>query len=136
MISIIHFKKDEWTRFAEDAHKACFDKIFPAKSMRFDFALLVAKGDLAMGYVTCREIAEDTVYIQWGGAFPGTRHSVNTWPGYLAIHAWLGQKYKKCVTHIENDNCVMLKMAMKRGYRICGLRHFENQILLEHLLEL
>lgn len=88
-----------------------------------------------MGYLTCRETDAHTLYWQYGGAFPGTIKSSMTWIGYQAFALWCKQRYKRVVTYIENKNTVMLKMAMKIGFVIQGIKVFDGHILLEHVLE-
>ena len=52
-----------------------------------------------------------------------------------AFVEWCKPRYKRITTLIENKNTVMLKMAMKVGFRVIGVRNFQGSILLEHLLE-
>lgn len=135
MIKVERFSRAEWREFSENAHFVCFGKHKPAEWDRIDFALLVVDEEKPMGYVTCREIDAETLYWQFGGAFPGTRDTHRSFRGYQAFVDYCKPKYKRISTLIENDNLVMLKMAMKVGYRIIGVRSFKGSILLEHLLE-
>lgn len=127
--------KEDWELVSEDAHLIAFGKRKPAYFDRIDFALLAKTETQMLGYITCREMDHETLYWQFGGAFPGTKDTVKSWRAYEAFGKWCGDKYKRVTTLIENDNTVMLKMAMKLGYRIIGVRNFQGSILLEHLLE-
>lgn len=125
----------EWDKYAEKAHLICFNKLNPAEKQRIDFALVSRWGDRLMGYVTCREMDADTVYWQFGGAFPGTKDTALTFKGYTALIGHCKNKYKRITTLIENTNTPMLKMAMKAGFLIVGIRNYNASILLEHVLE-
>jgi hypothetical protein len=138
MIHVDKIDAATWTRtFSENAHRIAFGKLKPHQWDRLDFALVVASGDTPMGYLTCREMDHETIYWQFGGAFPGTKDTVMTWQGYQAFVSWCAlQKYKRITTYIENSNVPMLKMAMKVGFRIHGVRSYQGAILLEHIKEL
>lgn len=127
--------KEQWAPLSQKAHLICFGENKPAEMDRIDFALLVKKGPQLIGYCTCRETDSDTLYWQFGGAFPGTKDSSMSLPAYLRLVWWTKQHYKRVHTLIENNNIVMLKMAMKAGFRIIGIRNFNKHILLEHAME-
>lgn len=133
-MNVTYYSKEEWKPVSETAHLLCFGTKKPESLDRIDFALVVGT-ETPAGYLTCREQDADTLYWQFGGAFPGTRNSSMTWKGYQAFVEWCKPKYKRITTLIENDNTVMLKMAMKIGFRIQGVRVFKGQVLVEHLLE-
>lgn len=135
-IGVLKYEKIKWDQFSEDAHKIAFGTIKPVSQDRLDFALIVINEDqnVPMGYVTCRELDSDTVYWQFGGAMPGTKNTKNSWEAYKALVDWCELKYKRITTLIENDNLVMLKMAMKVGFRISGIRYYKG-VLVEHILE-
>lgn len=138
MIHVDAISRQVWTeKFSENAHAAVFKKNKPASWDRIDYALVVANDGEPMGYVTCRDHDEKTVYWAHGGSFPGTRNTIMTWQGYQAFVEWCKLKgYERITTLIENDNCAMLKMAMKVGFRIRGIRCYQDSILLEHVKEL
>lgn len=133
-IEVEELTRDEWAEFAARAHLECFGKHYPPERQRFDFALTACLGDQILGYVTCRETDSETVYWQFGGAFPGTRDTLLSWPGYVALVKHCN-RYKRITTLIENTNRVMLKMAAKVGFVIVGVRHVGGSTLLEHYLE-
>lgn len=124
-----------WEQLSEKAHVICFNTHKPKDWDRIDFALIVRRGEDLMGYLTCREVDAHSLYWQFGGAFPGTRESSLTFSGYKAFVAHCQSRYKRVTTLIENGNFVMLKMAMKVGFKIIGMRNFNGHVLLEHLLE-
>ncbi len=122
----------DWARYSETAHLICFGEHKPVSLDRIDFALVCKSDSNLLGYVTCREIDEKTLYWQFGGAFPGTK---NSFRGYQTLIEYCSTRYKRLTTLIENTNMAMLKMAMKVGYRIVGIRFFNGTILLEHIME-
>lgn len=126
----------DWVEgFSENAHKAVFNEIKPKSLDRIDFALIAIHNDDLVSYMTCREFDSESIYWQFGGTVDKYRDTILSFKAYTAFTEWHKQNYKRCMTYIENDNCVMLKMAMKVGFRICGVRNFKGSILLEHLLE-
>lgn len=128
-------KPREWEILSENAHAAAFNKHKPASWDRIDFALLFLGNDVPLGYVTCREHDAETLYFQFGGSFPAARSTSLSFKGYKMAIEWTSTRYKRITTVIENGNVVMLKMAMKVGFRIVGTRTFSGQVLLELLLE-
>lgn len=134
-VDIDKIDKKDWGRFSEEAHKIAFKEIKPKEWDRIDYALLGRHFDTPMGYVTCREVDAHTVYWQFGGAFPGTKSTSLSFLTYQGFVNWTKNRYERIVTYIENDNLVMLKMAMKVGFRITGVRVYKDSILLEHTLE-
>lgn len=134
-IVVEKFSPREWEQFSETAHRICFKEHKPSEWDRIDFALMVKNNSRLLGYLTCREIDAETLYWQFGGAFPQTKDTATSFKGYEAFVAYCKPLYKRVTTLIENTNTVMLKMAMKVGFRIVGIRFFKGTILLEHLLE-
>lgn len=134
-IFVTQLHPDEWNQLSEKAHLVTFNTHKPREWDRIDFALIVQNERDMMGYLTCREHDAETIYWQFGGAFPGTRESSLTFQGYKAFVEFCKKRYKRCTTLIENDNFVMLKMAMKVGFKIVGLRLYNGAVLLEHVLE-
>ncbi len=130
----IHSK--DWAYLSEDAHLIAFQELRPVESERIDFALVAKRmPDKLMGYITCREHDSETLYWQFGGAFPGTRESSLTFKAYQKFVDFCQTRYKRVTTIIENDNVVMLKMAMRVGFRVVGIRFYEGKVLLEHVIE-
>ena len=136
MIRIEVYDQKAWATFSENAHKIAFGEIKPADMDRIDFALMAVRDTTPLGYITCREFDKDTLYWQFGGAFPGTKATSLSWKVYQSLVEWCRPRYKRITTLIENTNLVMLKMAMKVGFRVCGVRFYNGSILVEHVLEL
>ncbi len=125
-----------WALHSEDAHKIAFGKVKPASWDRIDFALLaVDDSEMPMGYITCREHDHETIYWQFGGAFPGTKGTCKTWLIYNLAAEYCSNHYKRITTVIENTNISMLKMAMKLGFIIVGVRGVQGSVLLELVKE-
>lgn len=139
MIEIDRLDPQSWAKLSENAHLISFGTHKPADWDRIDFALLSKKGGQLLGYITCQEHNSHTVYWQFGGTFPGAIETSLSWQAYHAAVEWTRKRYKRIWTLIENDNTVMLKMAMKVGFRVMGVRtHVTKEkttILLEHVLE-
>lgn len=135
MISINRIAKEEWVKYSELAHKAVFKKNKPAHFDRIDFALLAKQGEVIEAYVTCREHDHETLYWQFGGAFQDAKNSIKAHRSFIAMLEVCKAQYKRVYFLIENTNFPMLRLAMKAGFRIMGVRAYQNSILLEHLLE-
>ncbi len=128
--------KENWEGLAEHAHLAVFGKMKPASQDRVDYALLaIDESNTPVVFVTARELDAESVYWQFGGAFPGSRGSVKSWVAFNACLRWSRERYKRVSMLIENDNKPMLKMAMMADLRVVGMRNFKSSILLEHVLE-
>jgi hypothetical protein len=129
---------DSWALLSENAHKIAFGEIKPASMDRIDGALIAEDAfGIPMGYLTFRESDSETVYWQFGGAMPGTKDTIKSFKAYQGFVKFFEEqtKHKRITTLIENTNTVMLKMAMKVGFRIVGIRNYKGSVLLEHLLE-
>lgn len=129
--------REDWKVLSAHAHLSCFGEQKPAYFDRIDYALLAIdeKRDEPMGYVTVREIDYQTAYWQFGGAFPTIKQTLQVYTTYLAALKWMSSRYKRIYTYIENTNTTMLRIAMKAGFRIVGIRCFEMPLVLEHLIE-
>lgn len=135
MFEVTKISAHDWvTKFAGAAHKVVFGKIIDPANIRFDFALLVTRGTEMIGYATAREFEAGTLYLQYGGAFPGTKQTSVSLPAYLALVKWCRENYERITTLVENDNFVYLKFAMKAGFRIIGIKIYGENILLEHFI--
>lgn len=135
MITVREVPALDWIILSENAHSAVFGTYKPKEWDRIDYALLALRDEEVLGYVTCREFDSQTLYWQFGGMLPHLRNTITSFQCYLAFRDWTKNKYERVVTYIENTNMVMLKMAMKIGYLITGIRNFQGSILLEHTLE-
>jgi hypothetical protein len=124
----------DWATVSEYAHSYAFGARKPASSDRIDFALLVTHEGIPQGYVTVRELDHETVYWQFGGAFPKAERSLKVLKGYRLMIDWTRHRYARIRTFIANDNLTMLKLAMKVGFRINGVRLHEGKVLVEHEL--
>jgi len=122
---------------SEDAHKIAFGKVRPARIERIDYALLAVDSETEkpMGYVTCREHDAETVYWQFGGAFPGTKGSGQTFEGCTKLMEWCEGRYKRITGRVENTNLPALHLALKLGFLINGVQHASGTVLLELVKE-
>lgn len=129
-------EKENWKKYSESAHLICFKENRPLGLDRIDFALLAINDlDMPCGYITCRETDSETVYWQFGGAFPSVKGTINSYRTYEDFVAWSKARYKRVYTLIKNDNKAMLRMAASVNFKIIGIKCFKNEVLLEHLIE-
>lgn len=138
MIIVHQIQKAEWETLAENAHLAIFGQDLPPCQERIDFALLSvdqAKDEI-LGYATCKELSPTALYLSYSGAFPPASKSILAWVCYKAGMEKLAQLgYTTIFTKIQNTNRGMLKMALKMGFKIVGIRHMDGCTMLEHVWE-
>lgn len=127
---------NQWSELSENAYKASFGNYRPSTKDRVDFALLGVESGVPVGFITCYEHDSETIYWQFGGAFPGTLKTLKVLEYYSQAVDWCRGRYKKILTFIENTNLAMLRLAMKVGFRISGVRYYNGSILVEHSLTL
>jgi len=128
--------KEEWAKyFCTEAHIVCFEQVRSPDMDRIDFALLSFDKGNPSGFVTCREFDSETLYWQYGGAFPNIAKGVAVWKNYSGFRDYSLANYKRIMTYIENTNIPMLKMALQAGFRVIGTKTFKGDILLELLNE-
>lgn len=136
-IKVVVIDKYEWVKnFSENAHKLAFGTFKPSQTERIDYALLVVNEveDTPLGYTTVRELSSDSCYMQFGGALPEYKGHFRVLEGYTEVINFLKLSYKRITTFIENTNLPMMKLAMKVGFKITGLKHYNGTVLLEHTL--
>lgn len=133
---VVQLSREQWAKHSELAHLIVFNKRKPASMDRIDFALVAQKDDALISYVTCREHDAETLYWQFGGAFPGTKNTSLSFQAYQMGINWCKEKgYKRVTTAVENTNIVMLKFALKVGFLIVGIRNHHGSVLVELVLE-
>ncbi len=135
MFELLEIPRFEWVAYcSEAAHEAAFGTVKKAESERLDFALLAVKNEIPMGYITCREHDDKTVYWQFGAAFPGTKGTAGTYKIYSAAVEHCLKRYDRILTYIGNTNTAMLRLAMQVGFRVTGVRNYDGEILVEHTI--
>lgn len=129
-------QKDDWKELSEKAHLIVFNEAKDSSIDRIDFALATESPDgVLLNYVTCRELDKESLYWQYGGSFPSAKGTVLSYRAVKALLDYCKMHYKRVSFYVENTNSAMLKMAMKCGFLITGVRNYKGSILLEHLLE-
>ncbi len=128
---------DDWASLSENAHLVVFGEHKPASFDRIDYALICADAEnIPQCYLTARELDHETVYWQFGGAFPPATKSILAWTIYNAfIEFERSAGRKRIQTYVENTNTAYLKFAMKAGFRIIGTRTVKGTVLLDHVLD-
>lgn len=127
--------KDDWATAAADAHLIVFEKVKKPEMDRIDFALVVeSEHEIPLQYATCRELDAESLYLQYGGSFPGTKGSIKSHRCFEEILTWAREQgYKRVSFLVENTNLAMLKLALTTGFLITGVRNHDGSILLEHV---
>lgn len=137
MLAVVKkISKEEWKEMSASAHLICFNEKRDPEMDRIDFALLNVRGEEPLNYCTVRELDSESVYWQYGGAFPNTKGTGTSFYSYQRYADWcFDQGYKRITTYVQNDNLAMLKIALQVGFRIIGTRTFKGCIMVELLLE-
>lgn len=136
MIEVQKLSKEEWSQMAESAHLICFDENRPAFMDRIDYALLNVVGDKPLNYCTVRELDAESVYWQYGGAFPNSKGTIHSARSYARNIKWsFEQGYKRITTYVKNTNTEMFRIQLKCGFRVIGMRYFDGDLYLELILE-
>ena len=138
-ISVQKLNPEQWAQVAEDAHLVVFKESRKPHVDRIDFALVAHddEAQLPCGYMTVRELDAESVYWQYGGAFPSIKGSIYSARCYEEFIKWHKlMKYKTVTTLVENDNLPYLKLAMHYGFRIIGVRIFKGNVLVELMNDL
>lgn len=129
--------KDDWATLAERAHLIVFNEIKKPEMDRIDFALIVEnESSVPLQYATCRELDAESLYLQYGGSFPGTKGTIKSIRCFNAILDWANLAgYRRVSFLVENTNEAMLKLALSVGFLIIGVRNYRGLVLLEHAKE-
>lgn len=136
MIETVKLSKSEWVSMASDVHLICFNEQIVPDFNNITFALLNVEDKKPQTYCTVRELDKESCYWQYGGSFPGTKGTTKTFSNMRRnIEKCLQEGYKRISFYVENDNMVMLKMALKHGFKIIGTRMFKGSVLVEFLYE-
>lgn len=136
-MNCIKLEKLAWRELSESAHLIVFNEIKSSALDRVDFALLIEdEQNKPMAFVTCQELDAFSLYWQYGGAFPDTKDTIYSIRSFELFLTWAREKgYQRVGFRVENNNYPMLKLAMKCGFKIVGLRAYAGYVLLEHLKE-
>lgn len=137
MITVQQLSKEEWSEMAEDAHLICFNEKRSSLLDRIDYALVnVAPGNHILNYCTVRELDANSVYWQYGGAFPNSKGSVHSARSYARNIEWTFNKgYKRITTYTKNTNKEMMRIQLKCGFIPVGMRTVQGEVFVEFLLE-
>lgn len=129
---------EQWEQLSEDAHLIAFDKRRPTGTDRIDYAGIAEDdGGQVVGYITVHEIDSDNLYWQFGGAMPGAARTSKVFEAYMGFIDWTKRAgYANIFTLIDSHNIPMLRLAMKAGFRIVGVRLHDGHVLVEHRLHL
>lgn len=133
----MRYSPEQWREYSETAHQSVFGKMKPASWDRISYALVVTNpiNDEPIGYLTVRENDHESVYWQFGGAFP--KYQKSTWAvrGYHDFIEYQKQFSKRAGTYVENTNTPMLKLALTYGFIPIGVRTVCGSTYVDLLLE-
>lgn len=137
MITVRALTREEWEKMAEDAHLLCFNEHRPSYLDRIDYALVnVTDKEEILNYCTVKELDSESVYWQFGGAFPNSKGSVHSARSYARNIEWtFKQGYKRITTYAKNTNSDMLRVQLKCGFIPIGMRTVQGEVYVEMLLE-
>lgn len=126
----------QWkTGFSDSAHAVCFGVKDRRTLDVIDFALLGFCKEILGGYMTCKVMDSETIYIQYGGVFPEFQKSVYVLAGYRELLAFCFRDYKRVTTKVKASNVSMLKLALKLGFSIIGTMIFKQELYIELMKE-
>lgn len=135
-MNLVTLTHAQWQHHSEKAHEIVFGKRKPASRDRVDFVMVAEESGSPMVYAVCRELDSESLYWQYGGAFPPAAKSPMPWEAMrLFLDGAEAMGYRRVSFLVENDNGPMLKLAAKAGFKIVGVRNFRGSVLLEHGLE-
>lgn len=135
-LSVLEITAKEWKQLSEAAHVLSFKERRAASLDRIDFALLAVLEGKPVAYATVRELDAESIYWQYGGAFPEIKGTINVLKVYRMFIAHCAARYRRVTTLVENGNVRYLKLAMAVGFRIMGCRMFKGDVFVELHLDL
>lgn len=129
---------EKWAELSERAHLIVFNELKKPETNKIDFALLVeSKSGEPLFYAECREIGKGSLYWQYGGAFPGTKGTIASVRSFEQLLEWAEfAGYTRISYLVENTNEAMLKLAMRMGFLITGIRVHKGKVFLENVLDM
>lgn len=134
MIELLRYTPDQWYAYAEGAHAAVFRRERAPWVDRISFALLAVDGEKVVGYVTCRETDNESLYWQFGGSVDEHR-GISSFRAFQALLDYTRSRYKRCDTYVKNDNIGYLHLLHKQGFRVVGTRSVKGGTWLDLNLE-
>lgn len=136
-IKIVKLSAEEWKLLSMDSHAVVFEEKRPPYMDRIDFAIMTVddETETPLCYVTVRELDAETVYFQYGGAYPSAKGTSKSYESYKQLIDWTRKRYKRATNLVVNENIKMLQFCFAQGFRIIGVRTFKGQVLCELLLE-
>jgi hypothetical protein len=136
-IAVNRLQPDEWKVLAEKAHLVVFNEKREAEINRIDFALLCLLDGTLQTYVTVKEMDAESLYWQYGGAFPTAKKSLVAFRCFQKLIEYcFDEGYKRISLYVKNDNFSMLKFVMSHTFTIVGMRTIAGDTFLEFNKEL
>lgn len=124
--------RELWKTMSENAHVVVFCEKRPSEMDRIDFVLIQGEEGTPQSFATVRELDSESVYLQHGGCFPGTKGKAMAAEHLRRFCTHLfAEGYKRICFLVENTNVPMVKIALQNAFLVTGLRVFKTQIMLE-----
>lgn len=122
---------------SSDAFRLVFKGSHDPELDRISFALLAVDEDTkqTVGYLTAREMNAEDLCWEYGGAFPDKANTPAVYHAYMFFARYCQTRFKRIFQVVENTNHRYLKLSMKLGFNIVGVRHVKGDTLVEMLLE-
>lgn len=137
MIRIIRIDREQWDHMSEEAHRAAFGSERTFLMQRADYALLALdRSNTSIGYISVSEHDRDTVHWTYGGVFSDFKSSITSFRAFQAAIEWTSVFHKNIICTVDNGSSPMVRALNKMGFKICGVRNFQNTVLVEHILRL
>lgn len=136
MISARAITKKEWDVFGETLHQSVFNWFRSRDDDKCDYAIIIEKDSHVAGFITVRELGVKRAHLLFGGVIPSFRGTLNTVLTYSTILDNLAKCYDTCTTCIENTNNDMLRISLKLGYKIIGIKTIDGCSFVELEMDL
>lgn len=136
-MKIICLQPADWLPLSEAAFELVFKGVHDRSLDRISFALLAVDEhtDAPICYLTTREMNAEDLCWEYGGAFPQKAATVEVYRAFCAFHDWCEKRYKRLFQVVENTNHRCLKLSMKLGFNIVGVRCIRGETLVEMVKE-
>lgn len=136
-MKIMALNPDEWRGMSADAFRLVFKGACDPQIDRINFALLAVDEDAkqTIGYLTAREMNAEDLCWEYGGCFPEYANTPAVYHAYMFFARYCQTRYKRLFQVVENTNHRYLKLSLKLGFNIVGVRHVKGVTLVEMLLE-
>jgi hypothetical protein len=133
MIEVKKLNPEEWSEFSKLAHAIVFEENRPAEMNRISFCYVTEEDSLPLCFVTVRELDNESLYFQYGGAFPSSIGTPKTKESLSkTLEQASSEGFKRVSWLVKNTNVAMQKLSFNVGFIPTGIRNFEGEIYVEY----